>query len=427
MMEIKLFEGFQSYCNQLPPPLTEDISSTVSGILEQVRKNGDTALRELTLRFDGVKLDSIRVKPEDLQSALESLDPKLRLILEKAAENIRSFHQRQKTESQLEFSNDGTMLGWKVTPLDSVGIYVPGGRAVYPSTLLMNVIPAQVAGVSRIAMVSPPNETGLPATLVQASAALLGVDKLYSIGGAQAVGALTWGTDSVPAVVKITGPGNAFVAEAKRQVFGRVGIDSFAGPSEIMVVCDREEMPVEFLVRDLLSQAEHDPEAGAILVTTSREQAENVRNRLQQVIPTLPRREIIEESFASRSALIICKSKQECFDAVNEMAPEHLELLTEDPFQDLHRVRNAGAIFLGPNTPEAVGDYYAGPNHTLPTSGCARFSSPLGVQDFIKTSSVLSYSEERLQCEGPAIIRFAEEEKLFAHAESVRVRMKNSN
>ncbi len=426
-MEIKLFEGFQSYCNQLPPPLTEDISSTVSGILEQVRKNGDTALRELTLRFDGVKLDSIRVKPEDLQSALESLDSKLRLVLEKAAENIRSFHQRQKTESQLEFSNDGTMLGWKVTPLDSVGIYVPGGRAVYPSTLLMNVIPAQVAGVSRIAMVSPPNETGLPATLVQASAALLGVDKLYSIGGAQAVGALTWGTDSVPAVVKITGPGNAFVAEAKRQVFGRVGIDSFAGPSEIMVVCDREEMPVEFLVRDLLSQAEHDPEAGAILVTTSREQAENVRNRLQQVIPTLPRREIIEESFASRSALIICKSKQECFDAVNEMAPEHLELLTEDPFQDLHRVRNAGAIFLGPNTPEAVGDYYAGPNHTLPTSGCARFSSPLGVQDFIKTSSVLSYSEERLQCEGPAIIRFAEEEKLFAHAESVRVRMKNSN
>ncbi len=319
------------------------------------------------------------------------------------------------------------MLGWKVTPLDSVGIYVPGGRAVYPSTLLMNVIPAQVAGVSRIAMVSPPNETGLPATLVQASAALLGVEKLYSIGGAQAVGALTWGTDSVPAVVKITGPGNAFVAEAKRQVFGRVGIDSFAGPSEIMVVCDREEMPVEFLVRDLLSQAEHDPEAGAILVTTSREQAENVRNRLQQVIPTLPRREIIEESFASRSALIICKSKQECFDAVNEMAPEHLELLTEDPFQDLHRVRNAGAIFLGPNTPEAVGDYYAGPNHTLPTSGCARFSSPLGVQDFIKTSSVLSYSEERLQCEGPAIIRFAEEEKLFAHAESVRVRMKDSN
>ena len=426
-MEIKLFEGFQSYCNQLPPPLTEDISSTVSGILEQVRKNGDTALRELTLRFDGVKLDSIRVKPEDLQSALESLDPKLRLVLEKAAENIRSFHQRQKTESQLEFSNDGTMLGWKVTPLDSVGIYVPGGRAVYPSTLLMNVIPAQVAGVSRIAMVSPPNETGLTATLVQASAALLGVDELYSIGGAQAVGALTWGTDSVPAVVKITGPGNAFVAEAKRQVFGRVGIDSFAGPSEIMVVCDREEMPVEFLVRDLLSQAEHDPEAGAILVTTSREQAENVRNRLQQVIPTLPRREIIEESFASRSALIICKSKQECFDAVNEMAPEHLELLTEDPFQDLHRVRNAGAIFLGPNTPEAVGDYYAGPNHTLPTSGCARFSSPLGVQDFIKTSSVLSYSEERLQREGSAIIRFAEEEKLFAHAESVRVRMKDSD
>lgn len=275
-------------------------------------------------------------------------------------------------------------------------------------------------------MVSPPNQSGLPATLVMASAALLGVDELYAVGGAQAVGALAWGTESIPQVVKITGPGNAFVAEAKRQVFGRVGIDSFAGPSEIMIVCDDQRTSVEFLVRDLLSQAEHDPEAGAILVTTSRDQAEQVGNRLKQLVPTLPRQEIIEESFASRSALIVCDSKEECFDAVNEMAPEHLELLTEDPFQDLHRVRNAGAIFVGPNTPEAVGDYFAGPNHTLPTSGCAKFASPLGVQDFTKSSSVLAYSEERLQREGSAIIRFAEEEKLYAHAESIRVRMKTT-
>ena len=426
MMEVKLFDNYQDYLAQLPSTVTEDISSKVTEILEEVRNHGDSALKKLTFRFDGIELDSIRVQPEDLQSALQELDPELRKVLEQAAENIRTFHQRQKTESQLEFSGDGTMLGWKISPLDSVGIYVPGGRAIYPSTLLMNVIPAQVAGVSRIAMVSPPDTTGLPASLVRASAALLGVDELYSLGGAQAVAALAWGTETVPAVVKITGPGNAFVAEAKRQVFGKVGIDSFAGPSEIMIVCDREETPVEYLVRDLLSQAEHDPEAGAILATTSRDQAENVKNRLQELVPTLPRREIIEESFASRSALIVCDSKEECFDAVNEMAPEHLELLTEDPFQDLHRVRNAGAIFVGPNTPEAVGDYFAGPNHTLPTSGCAKFASPLGVQDFTKSSSVLAYSEERLQREGSAIIRFAEEEKLYAHAESIRVRMKTT-
>ena len=425
-MEIKLYEGFQSYLSQLSAPLTEDLSKKVTEILKDVREKGDDALRTLTRTFDGILLDSIRVKPEELQVALKALDPEFRSVLEKASENIKVFHQRQKTASQFEFSQDGTMLGWKVTPLDSVGIYVPGGRAVYPSTLLMNVIPAQVAGVSRIAMVSPPNQSGVPATLVMASAALLGVNELYAVGGAQAVGALAWGTESIPQVVKITGPGNAFVAEAKRQVFGRVGIDSFAGPSEIMIVCDDQKTSVEFLVRDLLSQAEHDPEAGAILVTTSRDQAEQVGNRLKQLVPTLPRQEIIEESFASRSALIVCESKQECFDAVNEMAPEHLELLTEDPFNDLHQVRNAGAIFMGSQTPEAVGDYYAGPNHTLPTSGCAKFSSPLGVQDFIKTSSILSYSEKRLQEDGPDIIRFAEEEGLYAHAESVRVRMKNT-
>jgi len=345
--------------------------------------------------------------------------------LEEAADNIMFFHDRQKTDSQLDFSPDGTVLGWKVTPVDSVGIYIPGGRAVYPSTLLMNVIPAQVAGVSRIVMVSPPGPSGLPHQLVMASAALMGLEELYAVGGAQSIGALAYGTESIQQVVKITGPGNAFVAEAKRQVYGTVGIDSFAGPSEIMVICDREDIPVEYLVRDLLSQAEHDPDAGAILVTTSSKQAEDVAKRLKSLIPTLARREIIEASFANRSAIIVAQDLEEIFEAVNDIAPEHLEVLTKQPFEDLHRIRNAGAIFLGPNTPEAVGDYFAGPNHTLPTSGCAKFSSPLGVQDFVKTSSVISYSAERLQRQGEQIIRFAEEEELFSHAEAIRVRLEN--
>ena len=334
-----------------------------------------------------------------------------------------SFHERQKVHSQLDFNPDGTVLGWKVSPVDSVGIYIPGGRAVYPSTLLMNVIPAQVAGVPRIVMVSPPGPSGLPDRLVMATAAMMGLEEIYAVGGAQSIGALAYGTESIQQVVKITGPGNTFVAEAKRQVYGTVGIDSFAGPSEIMVVCDREEIPVEFIVRDMLSQAEHDPDAGAILVTTSPKQAEVVAKRLKKLTPTLPRREIIEASFSNRSAIIVVHDLEEIFEAVNEIAPEHLEVLTEQPFEDLHRIRNAGAIFLGPNTPEPVGDYFAGPNHTLPTSGWAKFSSPLGVQDFIKTSSVISYSEDRLRRQGEQIIRFAEEEKLFSHAEAIRIRL----
>ncbi len=258
-----------------------------------------------------------------------------------------------------------------------------------------------------------------------ASAALMGLEELYSVGGAQSIGALAYGTESIKQVVKITGPGNAYVAEAKRQVFGTVGIDSFAGPSEIMVVCDRDDIPVEYLVRDMLSQAEHDPDAVAVLVTTSAKQAKDVSKRLKKLVPTLPRREIIEASFANRSAIIVAEDLEEIFEVINELAPEHLEVLTKQPFEDLHRIRNAGAIFLGPNTPEAVGDYFAGPNHTLPTSGCAKFSSPLGVQDFVKTSSVISYSAERLKSQGEQIIRFAEEEQLFAHAEAIKVRLKN--
>ncbi|MDP6331899.1 MAG: histidinol dehydrogenase [SAR324 cluster bacterium] len=422
-MQVNIFEGFEDYSKAFEEKITKDVSGTVQEILSNVRNNGDVALREYTERFDKVVPESWLVPKSALDEAFEGLDHDLFHILEEAADNIMSFHERQKVDSQLDFNPDGTVLGWKVSPVDSVGIYIPGGRAVYPSTLLMNVIPAQVAGVPRIVMVSPPGPSGLPDKLVMATAAMMGLEEIYAVGGAQSIGALAYGTESIQQVVKITGPGNTFVAEAKRQVYGTVGIDSFAGPSEIMVVCDREEIPVEYIVRDMLSQAEHDPDAGAILVTTSPKQAEVVAKRLKKLTPTLPRREIIEASFSNRSAIIVVHDLEEIFEAVNEIAPEHLEVLTEQPFEDLHRIRNAGAIFLGPNTPEPVGDYFAGPNHTLPTSGWAKFSSPLGVQDFIKTSSVISYSEDRLRRQGEQIIRFAEEEKLFSHAEAIRIRL----
>ena len=289
-MQVKIFEGFEDFSKAFEAEEAKDVSGTVREILSNVRKNGDAALREYTERFDEVLPESWLVPKSALDDALDSLDHDLFHILEEAADNIMYFHERQKTDSQLDFSPDGTVLGWKVTPVDSVGIYIPGGRAVYPSTLLMNVIPAQVAGVPRIAMVSPPGASGLPHRLVMASAALMGLEELYAVGGAQAVGALAYGTETIPQVVKITGPGNAFVAEAKRQVYGTVGIDSFAGPSEIMVVCDREDIPVEYLVRDMLSQAEHDPDAGAILVTTSAKQAKEVAKRLKTLVPSLPRR-----------------------------------------------------------------------------------------------------------------------------------------
>ena len=424
-MQVKIFEGFAVFLKAFEAEENNDVSATVQEILATVQKSGDAALREYTERFDDVIPESWMVQKSVLAEALESLDHDLFHILEEAADNIMFFHERQKTESQLDFSPDGTVLGWKVTPVDSVGIYIPGGRAVYPSTLLMNVIPAQVAEVPRIALVSPPGPSGLPHPLVMASAALMGLEELYAVGGAQSIGALAFGTESIQKVVKITGPGNAYVAEAKRQVYGTVGIDSFAGPSEIMVVCDRDDIPVEYLVRDMLSQAEHDPDAGAILVTTSAKQAKEVAKLLKKLIPTLPRRNIIEASFANRSAIIVAEDLSEIFEVINELAPEHLEVLTKQPFDDLHRIRNAGAIFLGPNTPEPVGDYFAGPNHTLPTSGYAKFSSPLGVQDFVKTSSVISYSDERLQNQGEQIIRFAEEEGLFAHAAAIKVRLEN--
>ena len=424
-MQVKIYKGFKSFSKSIDVVEKTDVSSTVQEILTTVRKSGDPALREYTEQFDKVIPESWLVPESALEEALDNLEDDLFLVLQQAADNIMLFHERQKTDSRLDFSSDGSVLGWKVTPVDSAGIYIPGGRAAYPSTLLMNAIPAQIAEVPRIALVSPPGPSGLPHPLVMATAAFMGLEELYAVGGAQSIAALAYGTESIEKVVKITGPGNAYVAEAKRQVYGTVGIDSFAGPSEIMIVCDREDIPVDYLVRDMLSQAEHDPDAGAFLVTTSEKQAKKVADRLKKLVPALPRREIIEASFKNRSAIILAEDMEEIFEVVNELAPEHLEVLTKEPFDDLYRIRNAGAIFLGSNTPEPVGDYFAGPNHTLPTSGCAKFSSPLGVQDFVKTSSVISYSAERLQSQGEQIIRFAEEEELFSHAAAIQARLDN--
>ena len=424
-MQVKIYKGFKSFSKSIDVVEKTDVSSTVQEILTKVRKSGDAALREYTEQFDKVIPESWLVPESALEEALDNLEDDLFLVLQQAADNIMLFHERQKTDSRLDFSSDGSVLGWKVTPVDSAGIYIPGGRAAYPSTLLMNAIPAQIAEVPRIALVSPPGPSGLPHPLVMATAAFMGLEELYAVGGAQSIAALAYGTESIEKVVKITGPGNAYVAEAKRQVYGTVGIDSFAGPSEIMIVCDRQDIPVDYLVRDMLSQAEHDPDAGAFLVTTSEKQAKKVADSLKKLVPKLPRREIIEASFKNRSAIILVENMEEIFEVVNELAPEHLEVLTKEPFDDLYRIRNAGAIFLGPNTPEPVGDYFAGPNHTLPTSGCAKFSSPLGVQDFVKTSSVISYSAERLQSQGEQIIRFAEEEELFSHAAAIQARLDN--
>ena len=424
-MQVKIYKGFKSFSKSINVVEKTEVSSTVHEILTNVRKSGDAALGEYTEQFDKVIPDSWLVPESALEQALYNLEDDLFLVLQQAADNIMLFHERQKSDSQLDFSSDGSVLGWKVTPVDSAGIYIPGGRAAYPSTLLMNAIPAQIAEVPRIAVVSPPGPSGLPHPLVMATAAFMGLEELYAVGGAHSIAALAYGTESIEKVVKITGPGNTYVAEAKRQVYGTVGIDSFAGPSEIMIVCDRQDIPVDYLVRDMLSQAEHDPDAGAFLVTTSEKQAKIVADSLKKLVPKLPRREIIEASFKNRSAIILAKDIEEIFEVVNELAPEHLEVLTKEPFNDLYRIRNAGAIFLGPNTPEPVGDYFAGPNHTLPTSGCAKFSSPLGVQDFVKTSSVISYSAERLQSQGEQIIRFAEEEELFSHAEAIQARLDN--
>jgi len=401
---------------------SDEVDATVDDILGQVREDGDAAVRALTERFDGVRPDPVKIPRSTLAEAADALTGDLRDALAAAADNIRAFHEKQVRESWFTDDGDGVILGQRVVPMERVGLYVPGGTAFYPSSLLMNAIPAQVAGVEEIHLVSPPQENGRPHPLVVATAALLGLNHVYAVGGAQAVGALAYGTDTVPAVDTIVGPGNAYVAAAKKKVFGRVGIDSVAGPSEIGVLADETADP-EFVAADLLSQAEHDERASAILITPHRHLAEAVQESVSERVPELPRAKVIKQALADYGACVVTDTMDEAVDLMNELAVEHLELHVENPWQTMTHIRHAGAIFLGEYSSEPVGDYFAGPNHVLPTGGTARHASALGVDDFVRTQSVLSYTKERLDETGPKITTIAEAEDLQAHAEAIRTRL----
>jgi len=401
---------------------SDEVDATVDDILAQVRNRGDDAVLALTEQFDGVRPDPVKVPPGLLDEAGDALDGELRDALTQAEDNIRRFHEKQVRESWFTDDGDGVILGQRVVPMERAGLYVPGGTAFYPSSLLMNAIPAQVAGVEEIHLVSPPQEDGRPHPLVLATAALLGLEHVYAVGGAQAVGALAFGTDTVPAVDKIVGPGNAYVAAAKKKVFGRVGIDSVAGPSEIGVLADETATP-EFVAADLLSQAEHDERASAILITPHRPLAEAVKDEVAARVPDLPRADVIEQALADYGACVVTDTMDEAVDLMNALAVEHLEIHVDDPWQAMTRIRHAGALFLGEYSSEPVGDYFAGPNHVLPTGGTARHASALGVDDFIRTQSVLSYTEERLRETGEQIATIAEAEELQAHAEAIRARL----
>ena len=403
-----------------------EFESRVNDIIQNVREKRDEAIFEYTLKFDGATIDqdNIRVTEEEIKEAYEQVDPKLLDVIRKALVNIRDYHAKQKQYSWFDSDESGIILGQKVTPLKTVGVYVPGGKAVYPSSVLMNVIPAKVAGVSNIIMTTPCGKDGkvYPSTLVAAKEA--GVDAIYKVGGAQAIAALAFGTESIPKVDKIVGPGNIYVALAKKAVFGYVSIDSIAGPSEIMVLADETANPC-FVAADLLSQAEHDEMASAILVTTSETLAEQVSVDVDKFVEVLSRKEIIRKSLDNYGYILVADTMQDAIDTVNEIASEHLELVTKNPFETMTKIRNAGAIFIGEYSSEPLGDYFAGPNHVLPTNGTAKFFSPLSVDDFIKKSSIISYSREALEPVYKDIVQFAECEKLTAHANSIRVRFED--
>lgn len=403
-----------------------EFESRVNDIIQNVREKRDEAIFEYTLKFDGATIDqdNIRVTEEEIKEAYEQVDPKLLDVIRKALVNIRDYHTKQKQYSWFDSDESGIILGQKVTPLKTVGVYVPGGKAVYPSSVLMNVIPAKVAGGSNIIMTTPCGKDGkvYPSTLVAAKEA--GVDAIYKVGGAQAIAALAFGTESIPKVDKIVGPGNIYVALAKKAVFGYVSIDSIAGPSEIMVLADETANP-RFVAADLLSQAEHDEMASAILVTTSETLAEQVSMEVDKFVETLSRKEIIRKSLDNYGYILVADTMQDAIDTVNEIASEHLELVTKNPFETMTKIRNAGAIFIGEYSSEPLGDYFAGPNHVLPTNGTAKFFSPLSVDDFIKKSSIISYSREALEPVYKDIVQFAECEKLTAHANSIRVRFED--
>lgn len=402
-----------------------DVAAIVADILADVKENGDRAVKAYCAKFDKAELTSLEVTPEEIQEAVSQVEPEFLDILREAAENIRAFHSRQVRNSFVIADKPGIVLGQKITPIEKVGVYVPGGTAAYPSTVLMDTIPAKIAGCPQLVMVTPPGRDGKVNPAILAAASIAGVNRIFKVGGAQAIAALAYGTESIPRVDKIVGPGNAFVAEAKKQVFGRVSIDMIAGPSEILVIADGKSNPVH-VAADLLSQAEHDKLASAVLVTDSEELALAVQAELERQLPLLPRQEIARASIENNGKIIVAETLMAGIEIANEIAPEHLELQVDDPFSYLDAIQNAGSIFLGRSCPEALGDYFAGPNHTLPTSGTARFSNPLSVDDFVKKSQFSYYTPEALAKAADKIAAFAEKEGLRAHGRSVTIRKEGS-
>ena len=403
-----------------------DVTAIVSDIIKNVRENGDAAVLDYCKRFDKADLSSLEATKEEIDEAYDSVEDEFKEIMKKAAENIRAFHSRQVRNSFVINDESGIVMGQKVMPIEKVGLYVPGGTAAYPSSVLMNCIPAKIAGCEEIVMVTPPSANGKINPVILAAAKIAGVDRVFKVGGAQAVAALAYGTESIPKVDKIVGPGNAFVAEAKKQVFGIVAIDMIAGPSEIMVLADGT-CDADVVATDLLSQAEHDKLASAVLVTDSEELAYAVRDSLEKIIPTLSRAEIARASIDNNGKIIIAENLDLAIEVANRIAPEHLEVCVDNPFDYLSKIRNAGSIFMGKNCPEALGDYFAGPNHTLPTSGTARFSSPLSVDDFVKKSQFTYYTEEALSKICRDVEYFATKEGLTAHAKSAVIRSEGEN
>ena len=399
-----------------------DVETVVSEIIADVRANGDEALYAYAKKFDKADLKSLQVSADELEEAFGAVEPEFLDVLKEAAENIRAFHSRQVRNSFILNEKPGIVMGQKVIPMDRVGIYVPGGTAAYPSTVLMDSIPAKIAGCGEVVMVTPPGPDGCIAPAILAAAKLAGIDKIFKAGGAQAIAALAYGTESIPRVDKIVGPGNAFVAEAKKQVFGKVAIDMIAGPSEILVVADGASNPA-YVAADLLSQAEHDKLASAVLVTDSEELASAVQAEIEKQVAMLEREEIARASIDNNGKIIVAKDLNEAIDIANEIAPEHLELCVDDPFDYLDSIRHAGSVFLGRNCPEALGDYLGGPNHTLPTSGTARFSSPLSVDDFVKKTQYTYYTREAFSCVAEDIAVFARKEGLTGHAKSALIRI----
>lgn len=425
---IRIAKGDRAYCERFIQSLKDrvrendrSVEDGVAAILRDVRDNGDRAVRAYSEKFDGWVPDSLEISMEEIERIMQDCDPDFLAAMERAAENIRAFHARQKQQSRIDPERNGVLMGQRVRGLHRVGVYVPGGTAAYPSSVLMNVIPAKIAEVGEIVMVTPPGRTGKPDKNILAAAKIAGVDRVFLIGGAQAVAALAYGTESVPKVDKVVGPGNIFVATAKKLLYGTIDIDMIAGPSEILVIADSSAKP-EYLAADLMSQAEHDRMASAILITPDEALAQATAAEIERQMETLSRREIIRESIDNFGAIIVCENLTEAVDFANELAPEHLEVCCKNPLEYIGKLDNAGSVFLGSYSPEPLGDYFAGPNHVLPTSGTARFFSPLSVDDFIKKSSFIYYTKDALLAAADDIIRIAETEELTAHANSIAVR-----